>query len=308
MARVPTPRRGGAFTLIELLVVIAIIGILIALLLPAVQKVREAANRAKCGNNMRQIGIGLHHFHDNRGKLPGAWFPDKFSKYGQNSNIKDRGPFLFFLLPYVEQSTVWESSDSNNTGHLASNVKAVEVPVYLCPSDAARLDPTQHEYGYASTNYAGNLMVLDPAIHKSLTAAMTDGTSNTVVLVERYRVCNGDFLQSPDTEVQPAWANIPPTPESSRTYDVNVFGWKEYGLVNDKSITLYPNFSDAGRTFQVKPSAAECDAKIVQSPHSGAMQTLLGDGSIKSITSAISLNTWLAACNPRDNIPLGNDW
>ncbi len=121
-------RSVSGFTLVELLVVIAIIGVLIGLLLPAVQAARESARRTSCDNNLKQIGLAIHNFHDAKGKLPSSGRPTSASTVRIGSNV--------YLLPYMEQQNLWDKYDlSKNWSHVDNlPVTSQKIPVFLCPS------------------------------------------------------------------------------------------------------------------------------------------------------------------------------
>jgi prepilin-type N-terminal cleavage/methylation domain-containing protein len=228
-------RQRSAFTLIELLVVIAIIAVLVGLLLPAVQKVREAANRMKCQNNLHQIGIGLHHYHDVYGRLPYGKGPN-FVASRPGSAAYARWSVQALLLPYIEQDNLYNSIDFTwppETPGMGNNVvnfmppfqnparqnavpcRAV-VPTYLCPSDISVNSndwPGQNNYyanlgttflcdlseGFASTIAPGEspngVFYFQSKIRM---ADILDGTSNTVFFSEKRR---GNGALNPRTDM-----------------------------------------------------------------------------------------------------------
>ncbi len=180
-------RQSGGFTLIELLVVIAIIAVLIALLLPAVQKVREAANRILCTNNLKQMGLAVHMYTETTGTIPQIWV-QQYSGPGRASP-RTLGSMFYFILPYVEQQAVYDSGTPANPLVSAASFKATGqaandklIKTYLCPSDptnSSNLDDRGESYvpnygGSPFTNaitgavgttglcYTGNVLVFDP--------------------------------------------------------------------------------------------------------------------------------------------------
>ncbi|QDT39831.1 DUF1559 domain-containing protein [Stratiformator vulcanicus] len=173
-------RRG--FTLIELLVVIAIIAILIALLLPAVQQAREAARRSQCKNNLKQIGLGLHNYHDTHGVFPPGWvgndidgsasipsgdYEGDTNSNGGGTDIRNGFAWSAFILPQLEQTNLYESMNFNLSIDNAANQAAIStfIPTFACPSDP-KLDtwtiveeggtlPADALVDLASSNYPG---------------------------------------------------------------------------------------------------------------------------------------------------------
>jgi len=297
-----------AFTLIELLVVIAIIAILIALLVPAVQKVREAAARIQCANNMKQISLACHSFNDSNKALPGPFF-------GGAPGPMTYGSLWSSLLPFVEQTSIQTAAGNNSW-----NQNTATISVYNCPSD-----PTGQGYyswgTYASVTYAGNLGVfmpkitngyLDPKAAGNLVTAMRDGTSNTVMFAERYRYCAPSWGGHTD----PVWAAHPwSTPNSG--WAVAMFGWNSspflqssWAWAGGQQPSYVSNGGGGGGNipFQTGPSPNNCNWYVTQGGHTGSMNVGLGDGSVKGVSSSMSTTTWNFACTPSDGNVLGTDW
>jgi prepilin-type N-terminal cleavage/methylation domain-containing protein/prepilin-type processing-associated H-X9-DG protein len=156
----------SAFTLIELLVVIAIIAILIGLLLPAVQKVREAAARMSCSNNLKQLAIACHSYHDALGTFPTSAGPGA----GYNPNSPNSWSFLARLLPYVEQQALYNSCgiQNNSTINQAGSFAAAVVKTFLCPSDSNN-GPRSDEANIGSSfNYGGPPALVGPTNYKGV--------------------------------------------------------------------------------------------------------------------------------------------
>jgi len=310
--------RFRAFTLIELLVVIAIIAILIALLVPAVQKVREAAARSQCQNNLKQIGLAAHNYNDVYKKLPPAEGGNLAAinaagnPYGTFvSPDGTNGTFFFYILPYVEQGALYKQANGDSM-----NLTQQVVQLYLCPSDPSVTnagtyggcgvmngDAVQRN-NYGSANYCASVMVFEPRGTKSVSVAMPDGTSNTVMVAERYRNCSPDGANGGGCTL-PAWA--------WNTIKNNGDGWSSptFGAQNDGISRMNQGgamYFNGNVAFQAGPSVQTCNWYVTQGGHSGTMQIALGDGSVRGVTSNMTVNTWKAACIPNDGVPLGSDW
>ncbi|QDT44286.1 putative major pilin subunit [Gimesia alba] len=193
-------KRRRGFTLIELLVVIAIIAILIALLLPAVQQAREAARRTQCKNNLKQIGLAFHNFHDVHDRLPTGARDGAGSSYACcNAQERAGWSWLYHILPYMEQSNVYElGTDADPVGTYPL-VGRTGIKSYYCPS---RRKPTSYGSGYYRSDYAGNGGQREGGITSTLSLGqrgvvvrtdsreirindIKDGASNTIMVAEK---------------------------------------------------------------------------------------------------------------------------
>jgi prepilin-type N-terminal cleavage/methylation domain-containing protein/prepilin-type processing-associated H-X9-DG protein len=299
------PRRG--FTLIELLVVIAIIAVLIALLLPAVQAAREAARRIQCTNNIKQLGLALHNYHDVHGQFPlGAQGRNPATGLYYAAPLLNRQPFFVAVMPFVEQGNLFSSYNAMLSFNDISNTTTRQTPMSTlqCPSDTPQFfnqvggsalvsGDAKGSYGVnwgtnAYWDQGGGNGIRQAPFYLSYGARLgdiTDGTSNTLAIMEMIQA------PSPNGTPQVADRRARIWNDDSACYQISTrFGpnsrLPDYGTCANDPVRGLPCINDTVNSNLFYMGA--------RSRHPGGVNALLCDGSVRFFKDSIGIPTWKA--------------
>ena len=321
ITRLPGGSQRRGFGMIELLVVLAIIAILLALLLPAVQKVREAAARTQCINNFKQIGLGCHNFESTFKRLPPLYGGSNGTTVVNSNSSKFPSVWAsthVFLLPYIEQDNLYKKMSSGSPATIDPNFNGSlnnAVPTYVCPADPSVVDGIVNGGLLGGSSYAVNAQVFAPLTDESINggamypankpnftdrgssiARIADGSSNTILLTHTYALCGASQGS--------AWgysAGVGKAPGAVNTYQPwSRASYLKQTYMTPKNAHVFQN--------QPNPYATKCVVTDPATPHANAMIVVLGDASVRTVTSGLSPDTWNKACLPNDGNPLGPDW
>jgi prepilin-type N-terminal cleavage/methylation domain-containing protein len=297
------------FTLIELLVVIAIIAVLIGLLLPAVQQVRQAAARTQSANNLKQMSLGCQSMNDTYGTLPDNQY-GLYPRGAKAANVAPapHGTLFYFLLPFIEQDAVYKNTVGN------SYTSTAVIQTYIAPLDpsitatktaansagvmAGLCSYELNGFPFTGDDWALYNYKLIPAlpagqtpngttagpylgpVYPSIPTSFPDGTSNTILFVERYAY---------NCFYNPGYGN--------RT-------WGE----DNKGASQWAPVLIHAEMFEVRPVVGKQSCYVPQAYTNSGVQVGLVDGSVHNLTPGISATTWWRALLPNDGLTLGSDW
>jgi len=279
------------FTLVELLVVIAIIAVLMGLLMPAVQKIREMGNRTKCQNNLRQIGLATTTAHETVKKTPPA-----FGDYQQA-----RGTIFYHLLPFMEESAIYNQPTAYAAAAAgtfnAANPYAEKYPItiFKCPSDSTssqtlntlqfQTNPSSQIMDFATASYSANFKVFWP-LGARLPDSVPDGVTKTVFFTERLAACTtnvgaawgyGGIDYNGSTPSAPSWINP---------------SWGPY-VGHEKWLPAAADvkpFLNNDIVFRSSANQADCDALPLsaRASHTGVIIVCMGDASVRTVSNTMS--------------------
>jgi prepilin-type N-terminal cleavage/methylation domain-containing protein len=296
----PLARRG--FTLIELLVVIAIIAVLIGLLLPAVQKVREAANRLACCNNLKQLGLAAHQFHDINRMLPSPreWYFPNLPNAAQLNGNAYGSPFFHFL-PYLEQENLYRSTygpvpnDPRYERYYGGKYGICDtkpLKLFVCPSDIWNQAAAEQK---ALSSYVLNSLAFGDVDQNAdggnrIPGNFPKGVSATILFTEHYAKCR---------DGRPEWNHFGP--------DLREMYWNR----EESRLRVYLIFQVRPLYDPVPPGTPPervCMWYRAQTPHTNVINVCLADGSVRAVSSGIRESTWEWALQPDSPDPNPQDW
>ncbi len=278
-------RRG--YSLLELLIMVAILGLLVGLVLAAVQKVRAQAVRTQSMNNLRQIIIATHQLSSTRSELVTGLTKTTLPK----KPLYTESSIFYELLPwtYGERSPL--PPGDNDSEHILDYMLP-KVAVYISPADPSLNHPATVD-ARGKCSYSCNMLAFDGAL--SFPLAIKDGTSNTIAYSERYYFCGRTQENTSYQYIFPARPGIPVGGERRATFADS--GWHDVMPVVDQA-TGRTVASVRRTTFQLRPRYEEADSKQLQTPHSGGLPVALFDGSVRTLSPSIAEDVFWAIVTP----------
>jgi len=305
----PSIRKRYGFTLIELLVVIAIIAILVALLLPAVQQAREAARRSQCKNNLKQVGLALHNYHDTHSVFPYSYRTlDETPGTIPTGATKSRDTWFHRILPFVEQAPLYQLYESTNGGFVNNvafhSMAATRINIFVCPSS--------DEYGGAGANIPNGFqgtygVCLSGSVTSGdLTTGVTTTRSGTGMFFRESRISMRDLTDGSSNTLMVSEGIGRPMDNSGAHGDLGQYwggaGWGAEGFTAAEP----PNTTSADRVYSCKSTTvalAPCEPtgtaltrgiqyNFARSYHTGGVHVLLADGSVRFASDNIHAQTF----------------